>query len=93
MQVLKLLQVIHPDQAAIDMVIDLITVRTNDGYTAEVPSINGCESWAHSEDEAIKNVIELVRFYTNLPPENEIRIDRARKYPNKIIYKLIFDKD
>jgi len=92
-QVLKLLQVIHPDQAAIDMVIDLITVRTNDGYTAEVPSINGCESWAHSEDEAIKNVIELVRFYTNLPPENEIRIDRARKYPNKIIYKLIFDKD
>ncbi len=93
MQVLKLLRVIHPDQAAIDMVIDLITVRTNDGYTAEVPSINGCESWAHSEDEAIKNVIELVRFYTNLPPENEIRIDRARKYPNKIIYKLIFDKD
>ncbi len=93
MQVLKLLLAIHPDQAAIDMVIDLITVRTHDGYTAEVPSINGCESWAHSEDEAIKNVVELVRFYTNLSPENEIRIDRARKYPNKIIYKLIFDKD
>ncbi len=84
---------ILPVQAVIDMVIDLITVKTNDGYTAEVPSLNGCESWAHSEDEAIGNVIELVRFYTNLPQEKEIRIDRARKYPNKIIYKLIFDKD
>ncbi len=75
------------------MVIDLITVRTNDGYTAEVPSLNGCETWAHSEDEAIKNVIELVKFYTNLPSGKEIRIDRARKYSNKIVYKLIFDKD
>jgi predicted RNase H-like HicB family nuclease len=32
------------------MVIDLIITKTNDGYTAEVPSIKGCESWAHDED-------------------------------------------
>ena len=68
-------------------------IVTGDGFTAEVPSINGCESWAHSDDEAITNVIELVRFYTNLQDESEIIIDRARKNKNKIVYKLIFNKD
>lgn len=75
------------------MVIDMIVTDTGDGFTAEVPSINGCESWAHSDDEAITNVIELLRFYTNLQDESEIIIDRARKSKNKIVYKLIFNKD
>ncbi len=75
------------------MVIDMIVTDTGDGFTAEVPSINGCESWAHSDDEAITNVVELLRFYTNLQDESEIIIDRARKSKNKIVYKLIFNKD
>ncbi len=73
------------------MVIDLIITKTNDGYTAEVPSIKGCECWAHEEENAIEKIIELVTFYLQLPPK-EIRIDRARKEENKIIYKLIFQK-
>lgn len=75
------------------MVIDMIVTDTGDGFTAEVPSIKGCESWAHSDDEAITNVVELLRFYTNLQEETEIIIDRARKSKNKIVYKLIFNKD
>lgn len=73
------------------MVIDLVITKTNDGYTAEVPSIKGCESWAHNEDDVITKIIELVSFYIQLPVK-EIKIDRARKEENKIIYKLIFQK-
>ena len=75
------------------MVIDLIVINTGDGFTADVPSIKGCESWAHVEDDAIKNAVELLRFYINLPETQEIKIDRARKSLNKIVYKLIFNKE
>jgi len=73
------------------MVIDLVITKTNDGYTAEVPSLKGCESWAHDEDTVIEKIIELTSFYVRLPIK-EIRLDRARKEANKIIYKLIFNK-
>ncbi len=75
------------------MVIDLIVTETNDGYTGEVPSIKGCESWAHDEDTAIKNTVDLVRFYLTIPDDTEIIVDRARKYSKRIVYKLIFNKD
>lgn len=75
------------------MVIDMIVTETGDGFIAEVPSLRGCESWAHSDDEVITKVVELVRFYVGLNDETEIIIDRARKNRNKIVYKLIFDKD
>ncbi len=73
------------------MVIDLIINKTNDGYTAEVPSIKGCETWAHDEDNVIEKIIELSSFYLKISPKL-IKIDRARKEENTIIYKLIFDK-
>lgn len=75
------------------MVIDLVVTNTGDGFTADIPSINGCESWAHKEDDAINNVIELLRFYINLSADQEIKIDRARKTSSKIIYKLVFNKE
>ena len=75
------------------MVIDMIVTDTGDGFIAEVPSLKGCESWAHSDDEVITKIVELVRFYTNLNEDTEIIIDRARKNRNKIVYKLIFNKD
>ena len=73
------------------MVIDLIVIKTNDGFIAEVPSLKGCESWAHDEETVIKKIIELTSYYIKLPAE-KIKIDRARNEKNKIIYKLIFDK-
>ena len=73
------------------MLIDLIVTKTNDGFTAEVPSLKGCESWAHDEETVINKIIELTSFYIKLPVE-KIKIDRARKEKNKVIYKLIFDK-
>ena len=73
------------------MIIDLIITKTNDGYTAEVPSIKGCESWAHDEETVIEKIIELTSFYVHLSAK-EIKLDRARREENKIIYKLIFHK-
>jgi hypothetical protein len=35
------------------MVLDIIVTQTNDGFTAEIPSINGCESWAPDEDSVL----------------------------------------
>lgn len=71
----------------------MIVTDTGDGFTAEVPSLRGCESWAHSDDEVITKIVELVRFYTSLDEDTEIKIDRARKNGKKIVYKLIFNKD
>ncbi len=73
------------------MVIDLIVTKTNDGYTAEVPSLKGCESWAHDEDTVITKILELSSFYLQIPVK-EIKLDKARKENNSIIYKLIFNK-
>ena len=73
------------------MVIDLIVTKTDDGFTAEVPSIKGCESWAHDEDTVIEKIIELTSFYVKLSVK-EIKLDKARREENKTIYKLIFHK-
>ena len=74
------------------MILDLIVLKTNDGFTAEVPSLKGVETWAHGEDEVISKSIDLLKFYLNLDDENEIKIDRARRSTNKTVYKIIFDK-
>ena len=75
------------------MVIDLIITITDDGCTSEVPSIKGCESWAHKEDDAIDKSLELVAFYLRLPNRSKIKVDLARKEADKKIYKLIFNKE
>ena len=74
------------------MVLDLIISKSNDGYDAEIPSIKGCESWAHEEDEAISKALELLSFYLSLPDDKEIIVDKARRSQNKTVYKLVFDK-
>lgn len=74
------------------MIINLIVTKEDDGYTAVVPSLKGCESWAHSEENVIEKIVELAAFYLNVDNPSEIRIDKARSQQNKSIYKLIFDK-
>ena len=74
------------------MVLDLIITKTDDGYTADVPSVKGCESWAHTEDEVIEKTLELFRFYMQRGPELKIKLDLARKERNVFVYKIIFDK-
>ena len=73
------------------MILDLVVTKTNDGYTAEIPSLKGCESWAHSEDDVITKIMELASFYLKTDTR-KFRIDKARKVENKNVYKLIFNK-
>jgi len=74
------------------VILDLIVTDTCDGFTADIPSIQGCEGWAHEEEEAIKKVIDLLSYYVSLDSETEIKIDKARKTKNQSVYKIIFEK-
>ncbi len=74
------------------MVLDLIVKHTDDGFTAEVPSINGCECWAHDEDTVITKILDLTSFYLNIDSK-KIKLDKARGTKHKQIYKLVFDKN
>jgi len=73
------------------MILDLVINKTDDGYTGEIPSLKGCESWAHDEDTVMDKVLELASFYLKTDIK-KFKVDRARKVKNKIIYKLVFNK-
>jgi predicted RNase H-like HicB family nuclease len=75
------------------VVLDLNVLVDEDGFTSVIPSIKGCESWASSEEDAIINAVELLRFYLDLPADTEIIVDKARRSKKKVTYKLIFYKD
>ncbi|MDQ7815647.1 MAG: hypothetical protein RDU14_01335 [Melioribacteraceae bacterium] len=74
------------------MVLDLIVLQTDDGFSVEIPSIKGCESWAHNEEDAISRTLEMFRFYIQAESNFKIKIDLARKEGYKKVYKIIFDK-
>ncbi len=73
------------------MILDIVIENTDDGCTAEIPSLKGCDSWAHDEDTAMDKVLDLASFYLKTD-RKKFKVDRARKIKNKIIYKLIFNK-
>ncbi|MCH7826400.1 MAG: hypothetical protein IIC75_00265 [Bacteroidetes bacterium] len=74
------------------MVLDLIVINTDDGYTAEVPSLNGCECWAHDEETVINKIFDLASFYLDVNVK-KIKLDKAHGTKKKQIYKLIFNKN
>jgi len=74
------------------VVLDLIIIDTGDGFSSDIPSIKGCDSWAHSEDDAISKTLDLLRFYIQVDSAIKIKTDLARKEGNTKIYKVIFDK-
>jgi len=73
------------------MILDVVVTKTNDGYTAEVPSLSGCESWAHDEDTVLSKILELAAFYLKTDIK-KFKLDKARRIKSQSIYKLIFNK-
>ncbi len=73
------------------MVLDIIVKKSDDGFTAEIPTINGCESWAHDEEIVLNKIVELASFYLNTDKE-KFKIDKARVKSNVTVYKLVFNK-
>ncbi len=75
-----------------DMVLDIVIQKSDDGFTAEIPSIHGCECWAHDEDTVIEKILDLASFYLKTD-SNKFKVDKARRNKNKTIYKLVFNKN
>ena len=73
------------------MVLDVIVTKTNDGFTAEIPSLNGCETWAHEEDTVLSKILELAAFYLKTDVK-KLKLDKARKIKDHSVYKLVFYK-
>jgi predicted RNase H-like HicB family nuclease len=73
------------------MILDIIVHKSDDGFTAEIPSLKGCESWAHDLDGVLQNIVELAAYYLNTDVA-KFKVDKARESKTKIIYKLVFDK-
>ena len=73
------------------MILDIILNKTDDGCTAEIPNIKGCECWAHNEDAAMDKILELAEYYLKTDIKN-FKLDKARGTGNKIVYKLVFHK-
>lgn len=73
------------------MVLDIIVIKTNDGFTAEIPSLTGCESWAHDEESVLLKILELAAFYLKTDIK-KLKVDRARKVKDHSVYKLVFNK-
>lgn len=75
------------------MILDIVVTKTNDGFTAEVPSIKGCECWAPNEDEVLEKIVELSKYYLKLRKNDKVNLDKARGNFDKKIYKLVFNKN
>jgi hypothetical protein len=73
------------------MVLDILVTKTIDGFTAEIPSLNGCESWAHDEDTVLTKILELAAFYLKTDVK-KFKLDKARKVKDHSVYKLVFYK-
>lgn len=73
------------------MILDILITKSDDGCTAEIPSLRGCECWAHDEDTVIDKILELAVFYLKTDIKR-FKIDKARTNNNKTIYKLVFNK-
>ena len=73
------------------MILDIVVTKTNDGFTAEIPSLTGCESWAHDEDTVLSKILELASFYLKTD-EKKFKLDKARRVKDRSIYKLVFYK-
>jgi predicted RNase H-like HicB family nuclease len=74
------------------MILDIVIKKTDDGFTAEIPSLRGCECWAHNEDSVLDKILELAAYYLKVDKKEKFKVDKARTAKNKSIYKLVFNK-
>lgn len=74
------------------MKLDIIVSKGYDGINAKIPSLQDCESWAHTEDEALEKITELARFIMKLSPQSKIVVDQRAKEGDVKIFSMIFSK-
>ena len=74
------------------MILDIVIKKTDDGFTAEVPSLRGCECWAHNEDAVMNKIVDLAAYYLKVENKEKFKIDKARGNKHRTVYKLVFNK-
>ena len=74
------------------MILEVIVHKSDDGFTAEIPSLKGCESWAHDEDTVLEKILDLACYYLKIESKEKLKIDKARGSKNKTVYKLVINK-
>jgi predicted RNase H-like HicB family nuclease len=75
------------------MILDIIVKKTDDGFTAEIPSLKGCESWSHDEESVLEKILEVASFYLKIDSIKMLKLDKARVSKNKSVYKLVVNKE
>lgn len=73
------------------MVLTMIVTKSDDGFTAEVPSLKGCESWAHDEATVIDKTLDLVAYYLKLDMAHFV-MDKMRRSGNNTYFQIGFNK-
>lgn len=75
------------------MILDVIVQKSDDGFTAEIPSLKGCESWAHTEENVLEKILEMASYYLKIDSKKKLKLDKARASKNRSVYKLVIDKE
>jgi len=73
------------------MILDIVVEITDDGCTAEIPTLKGCECWSHDEDSVLDKIIDLASYYLKTE-KKQFKIDKARGTKHTKTYKLVFNK-
>lgn len=63
--------------------------KTIDGYTAEVPSVKGCEVWSNNSEDALKKVIDLLAYYLKKENNFKYKLDCNKKSSGLEIYTIV----
>lgn len=74
------------------MILDIIVHKTDDGFTAEMPTLKGLDVWASSEDEVLDKAIEMAKYYCKIDENSKLKVDKARGNFNQKVYKLVFNR-
>jgi predicted RNase H-like HicB family nuclease len=74
------------------LILDIIINKTDDGFTAEIPSLKGCECWAHDEDTVLNKIVDLAAYYLKINSKDKFKLDKSRGSKSRTIYKLVFNK-
>lgn len=67
----------------------IVTRKTFEGVDASIPSIRECDTWAKTEDEALENLIERLRYFLSLPEKAKYILDKSRKEGDETFYTII----
>jgi len=71
------------------LLFTIVTRKTYEGVDAFVPSIDECESWARTEDEAIEALLERLAYFLKREAGFKHELDFMRREEGKRYYKLI----